>query len=167
MEVTQFERLKWRSAEDLAKHLGCSRRTIFRRIKSGDIKSEDRENGTVYRVTNEDWYQECLRSVTRHSELSDTSSDTSDIGGDSVTKQAFEALSESTALHAKILDRLSQSIADSDRLLDMVERKDAEMSELRRQFDHLRDELEHSRREAITWRARYHVARGRVEMDED
>jgi predicted nuclease with TOPRIM domain len=167
MEVTQFERLKWRSSEDLAEHLGCSRRTIFRRIKSGDIKSQEREEGTVYRVVNEAWYTECLRSVTRHSESSDTPSDTGDIDGDSVTREAFEALAESNALHAKILDRLGQSIADSDRLLDMIERKDAEMSELHRKLDVLRDELELSRREAITWRARYHVARGRVEMDDE
>lgn len=143
--VTQLNANPWRSADALASALGVSTRTIYRRAKKGAVESVQTPDGMRYRI--------CQPTDTERVSVSVTPPAT-----DTLVSQLVTALE-------RVAD-LERIAGRADVLAVLVEQQADMIADLQGDVDRLHRIAEERLIDSVTWRARAHVAEGRLEMNE-
>jgi chromosome segregation ATPase len=162
--VTELNPNRLRTREQICEDLGISERTLYRRIEDNVVETVQTVDGVRYFETHrlpsfagksgksgkeDHGIANLLPSLAKrfeadHEEL----------------KVATERIIELTAREAEATARLEER---SKQLEDTK----AELAELRKSVEKWRVEAEKAGHDVVRWRAKYHVARGRLEMVED
>ena len=161
VKIKDLEANPWRTAEELADALGISVRSVYRRLDKGRLESIETPDGMRYRNCH-------FTDVSKRQYVSSTS-ENSDLT-DSLLTDVFRRLETVLERNVELEDeraKLERTAGRAEVLSEIVENQSDEIERLAQEVERWRTAAEKEGRQAVTWRARYHVARGRVEMDDE
>jgi predicted transcriptional regulator len=164
-KIKDLEANPWRTAEELAESLGISVRSVYRRLDKGRLESIETPSGMRYRNCHftDVSKRQYVSSTPENNEVTDTllTSVLTD-----VFRQLETALERNTDLENE-RSKLERTAGRAEVLSEIVEKQSETIERLAQDVERWRTAAEREGRQAVTWRARYHVARGRVEMDDE
>lgn len=158
---------KGRTRSEMADHLGVSERTITRMVARGELIREDgagREN-LYYEVFDEFSH---ARQVAGHETGQSRLASSANIqAGEAAYETARQDTRQDSPVSHFTGDSLAKLVEANASLALTVERLSRQLEEQSKHLHEWRARAETEAHEKVKWRARYHVARGRIEMDDD
>lgn len=154
MAIQHIELSKWLRRDEICNLLGVTSRTVQRRVMSGDIerRAADDNQAPEYRIANEDYLKE--RYAILEEEGGDKGATCRPLDG------SWDALENAYARIAE-LERIA---GKAEVFADLVEHQREELKEVRAKVHNWSLLAEKRQEQAITWRARCHIAEGRLAM---
>lgn len=177
MSIIRLDNGRWYTKAELARRLDVSKRTITNYVHKGKVQKRETTTGVVFRVVTEE-----TETFPPEGNGKESISTSNHAGAEANGKGEAETETSGNfrppeSLPTNYLDRLEaahQRIAELERtagradvLAEVVEHQSEQLEQAWADVDKWRTRAEERGHDAVKWRARYHVARGRAEMEDE